>query len=78
MASAYWTAQALPEFPAPTPCRLPLFAAAIGGLGLLGWRRRRRASVNSLGAAYEPHPDAPLTDTLNLPVPLTFMAIMDA
>jgi len=29
---------------APIPAALPLFAAALGGLGLLGWRRKRRAA----------------------------------
>jgi hypothetical protein len=27
----------------PLPAALPLFATGIGGLGLLGWRRKRRA-----------------------------------
>jgi hypothetical protein len=31
---------------APIPAALPLFAAALGGLGLVGWRRRRSA-INS-------------------------------
>jgi hypothetical protein len=29
----------------PLPAALPLFAAGLGGLGLLGWRRKRRASL---------------------------------
>jgi hypothetical protein len=29
----------------PLPATLPLFATGIGGLGLLGWRRRRKASA---------------------------------
>ena len=31
----------------PLPAALPLFATGLGGLGLLGWRRRRRASAIS-------------------------------
>jgi hypothetical protein len=27
----------------PTPAALPLFATGLGGLGLLGWRRKRKA-----------------------------------
>jgi hypothetical protein len=27
----------------PLPATLPLFATGIGGLGLLGWRRKRKA-----------------------------------
>jgi hypothetical protein len=30
--------------PAPLPTALPLFATGLGGLGLLGWRRKRRCS----------------------------------
>jgi len=30
----------------PLPAALPLFATGIGGLGLLGWRRRRKAQLN--------------------------------
>ena len=29
----------------PLPAALPLFAAGLGGLGLLGWRRKRRAQA---------------------------------
>ena len=29
----------------PLPAALPLFATGIGGLGLLGWRRKRKAQV---------------------------------
>ena len=29
--------------PTPLPAALPLFATGIGGLGLLGWRRKRKA-----------------------------------
>jgi hypothetical protein len=28
---------------APLPTALPLFATGLGGLGLLGWRRKRKA-----------------------------------
>jgi hypothetical protein len=31
------------ETPTPLPAALPLFATGIGGLGLLGWRRKRKA-----------------------------------
>ena len=29
----------------PTPAALPLFATGLGGLGLLGWRRKRKAQA---------------------------------
>jgi hypothetical protein len=29
----------------PLPAALPLFATGLGGLGLLGWRRRRKAQA---------------------------------
>jgi hypothetical protein len=35
----------------PLPTALPLFATGLGGLGLLGWRRKRKARVSLLGAA---------------------------
>jgi hypothetical protein len=35
----------------PLPAALPLFATGLGALGLLGWRRRRKASVSLLGLA---------------------------
>jgi hypothetical protein len=28
--------------PVPLPAALPLFATGLGGLGLLGWRRKRK------------------------------------
>ena len=31
--------------PTPIPAALPLFAVALGGLGFVGWRRRRAATV---------------------------------
>jgi hypothetical protein len=31
--------------PTPLPAALPLFATGIGGLGLLGWRRKRKAKA---------------------------------
>jgi hypothetical protein len=31
--------------PTPLPATLPLFATGLGALGLLGWRRKRRAAV---------------------------------
>jgi hypothetical protein len=50
-----WPASANPEFnwvefsatidPTPLPTALPLFATGIGALGLLGWRRKRKAQV---------------------------------
>ena len=33
----------------PLPATLPLFASGLGGLGLLGWRRRRKAGASLLG-----------------------------
>jgi hypothetical protein len=33
------------EVGTPLPAALPLFATGIGGLGLLGWRRRRKAQA---------------------------------
>ena len=36
------TFEAVPQVP--LPAALPLFATGIGGLGLLGWRRKRKAS----------------------------------
>jgi hypothetical protein len=33
------------EAPTPLPAALPLFAAGLGGLGLLGWRRKRKAQA---------------------------------
>jgi hypothetical protein len=29
----------------PVPAALPLFATGLGGLGLLGWRRKRKAKI---------------------------------
>jgi hypothetical protein len=31
----------------PLPAALPLFATGIGGLGLLGWRRKRKAQATA-------------------------------
>jgi hypothetical protein len=31
--------------PVPLPAALPLFATGLGGLGLLGWRRKRKAGA---------------------------------
>jgi hypothetical protein len=35
----------------PLPAGLPLFATGLGALGLLGWRRKRKAGANLLGVA---------------------------
>lgn len=35
----------------PLPAALPLLATGLGALGLLGWRRKRKARVSLLGAA---------------------------
>jgi hypothetical protein len=35
----------------PLPTALPLFATGLGALGLLGWRRKRKARVSLLGPA---------------------------
>jgi hypothetical protein len=37
--------------PTPLPAALPLFATGLGALGLLGWRRKRKAAATSLAAA---------------------------
>jgi hypothetical protein len=34
-----------PATAVPVPAALPLFATGIGGLGLLGWRRKRKAQA---------------------------------
>jgi len=34
-----------PEFVTPLPAALPLFATGLGALGLLGWRRKRKAQA---------------------------------
>ena len=43
--AGFWTA----EFPAavatPLPATLPLFATGLGALGLLGWRRKKKAAL---------------------------------
>jgi hypothetical protein len=31
--------------PTPLPTTLPLFATGLGGLGLLGWRKKRKAQA---------------------------------
>jgi hypothetical protein len=36
---------AVPQCAVPLPAALPLFATGLGGLGLLGWRRKRKASA---------------------------------
>jgi hypothetical protein len=36
---------------APLPAALPLFVSGLGALGLLGWRRKRKAYVSLLGVA---------------------------
>ena len=40
----------LPGTPTPLPAALPLFISGLGALGLLGWRRKRKAAA-SLAAA---------------------------
>jgi hypothetical protein len=35
----------------PLPAALPLFATGLGALGLLGWRRKRKARASLLGVA---------------------------
>src|SRR5262249_16185751 len=39
----FWGLAPDPLPPAPLPAALPLFATGLGGLGLLGWRRKRKA-----------------------------------
>jgi hypothetical protein len=36
-----------PFTPTPLPAALPLFATGLGGLGLLGWRRKRKAQASA-------------------------------
>jgi hypothetical protein len=40
-----------PTTTTPLPATLPLFATGLGALGLLGWRRKRKARVSLLGVA---------------------------
>ena len=40
--------------PVPLPAALPLFATGLGVLGLLGWRRRRKAARSPTASAPEP------------------------
>ena len=40
----------IPTSVTPLPATLPLFGTGLGGLGLLGWRRKRKASA-ALAAA---------------------------
>lgn len=42
--AGYWTAS-FPSVATPLPAALPLFATGLGALGLLGWRRKRKAPV---------------------------------
>jgi hypothetical protein len=35
----------LPDAATPLPAALPLFVTGPGGLGLLGWRRKRKAQA---------------------------------
>ena len=41
----YQMLESLGYNPTPVPAALPLFATGLGGLGLLGWRRKRKAST---------------------------------
>jgi len=40
VAARYWQINTTP-----LPAALPLFATGLGGLGLLGWRRKRKAQA---------------------------------
>ena len=40
-----WTRFEVQQSAAPLPAALPLFASGLGGLGLLGWRRKRKAKA---------------------------------
>ena len=44
---SYWT---YGPRPAPLPAALPLFATGLGALGLLGWRRKRKAAADIAAA----------------------------
>jgi hypothetical protein len=45
------TVTLVPTPATPLPATLPLFATGLGALGLLRWRRKRKARVSLLGAA---------------------------
>jgi type VI protein secretion system component Hcp len=45
------TTTVTPTGATPLPAALPLFASGLGALGLLGWRRKRKARASLLGAA---------------------------
>ena len=46
-----WVATAIPE--TPLPAALPLFASGLGALGLLGWRRKKKAPAPAFRLTYE-------------------------
>jgi hypothetical protein len=50
-ASGLLVAGVPPTTTTPLPAALPLFASGLGALGLLGWRRKRKARASLLGAA---------------------------
>ena len=39
----------------PLPAALPLFATGLGGLGLLGWRRKRKAQAIVISKSFRPN-----------------------
>jgi hypothetical protein len=47
-----------PIAPVPIPAALPLFVSGLGVMGLLGWRRRRKAALQAAACslAFEPRP----------------------
>ena len=44
------TGTVTPPIPTPIPTALPLFATGLGALGLLGWRRKRKAAASVIKA----------------------------
>jgi hypothetical protein len=51
VADGQFTGTMTPIENTPLPAALPLFATGLGGLGLLGYRRKRKSRVSLLGAA---------------------------
>jgi hypothetical protein len=50
LAPGFITVQSDVEATTPLPAALPLFATGLGALGLLGWRRKKKAALARPGA----------------------------